>query len=176
MSMLLMLLMGSKANAYVPTIYTKTFAANGSFIIPAGVTVLDMVEGRGAAGSPASSASYTKRTITYLTRRDTGQVEEVDGGAVFGGFGNAPGDYCDPPDTSSGSTVYSSIQQCYHFVQTGGDQATTGASANGFGKVFPGGYAGPAQAGAYQNVAVTAGAPYAVVVPFGGYIKITYKA
>lgn len=52
--------------------------------------------------------------------------------------------------------------------------ATTGASATGFGKTFAGGTGGAATVGSYSNVAVTPGSNYDVVVPAGATVQITY--
>lgn len=57
-----------------------------------------------------------------------------------------------------------------------GSPATTGASATGFGKTFPGGVGSPATEVVYNDVAVTPGGTYSLVVPSGGYIKISYYA
>jgi hypothetical protein len=52
--------------------------------------------------------------------------------------------------------------------------ATTGASATGFGKTFPGGTGGPATTTSFANVAVTGGSNYSIVVPAGGSLTISY--
>ena len=50
----------------------------------------------------------------------------------------------------------------------------TGNPSTGFGKSFPGGTDGPATPTTYNNVSVTPGASYSIVVPSGGFITITY--
>jgi hypothetical protein len=98
-------------------------------------------------------------------------------------LGQVPSNYCDPavPEkdpSQGGSAVYYQTMKCYYFgVRTvGGSPATTGASATGFGKVFPGGTGGAAADTSFANVPVTALASYPVSVPVGGSITITYKA
>lgn len=51
---------------------------------------------------------------------------------------------------------------------------TTGASTTGFGKTFPGGTGGAATPTTFNNVAVTPGVSYPIVVPSGGSLTITY--
>lgn len=53
-------------------------------------------------------------------------------------------------------------------------EPSTGASTTGFGKDFPGGTGGPASPTTYNNVAVTPGASYSIIVPSGGSLTITY--
>lgn len=53
--------------------------------------------------------------------------------------------------------------------------ATTGLSASGFGKTFPGGAGGPAVVTGFTSVPVTPGASYQVTVPTGGNVTVTYK-
>lgn len=52
--------------------------------------------------------------------------------------------------------------------------ATTGASATGFGFTFAGGTGGAATTDTHNNVAVTPGNSYPIVVPSGATIQITY--
>lgn len=51
---------------------------------------------------------------------------------------------------------------------------TTGANSSGLGYTFNGGVAGPATPATYNNVAVTPGNSYPIVVPSGGYVTIQY--
>lgn len=50
----------------------------------------------------------------------------------------------------------------------------TGASTTAFGYTFPGGTGGPASPTTYNNIPVTPGASYPIVVPSGGSLTITY--
>lgn len=52
--------------------------------------------------------------------------------------------------------------------------ATTGAAATAFGQTFPGGVGGPAASTTVNNIAITPGATYNIVVPSGGSLTITY--
>lgn len=183
----MMLVHSSKAVVTPPTNYTKTFTQNSNFVIPPGVSALDSIYGHGAPGSPATAGNivYYMDTITTYTRRDGGP-SYVDSSRTYGATGS---DYCDPvmpycdpntdPNCTVGSTIYSQYQKCYRFGQQdvgGGSPATTGASANGFGKVFYGGVGGTASDSSYTNVPVTAGVSYSLTVPSGASITITYKA
>jgi hypothetical protein len=177
MSMMMLAFFGQK-KVYVPTTYTKTFTKNESFTMPAGVSLLDSVTGHGAPGTPAvpGTDEFYTHVVNSLYRR-AGGIDYVE--SDIPGWGGTGTDYCDPPIdyTTAESTVYYRKIVCYyHRVRTvGGSPATTGASATGFGKVFPGGAGGPASDVAFTNVPVTAMASYSVVVPTGGSITITYK-
>jgi hypothetical protein len=189
MSMLMLAFFGQK-KAYVPTSYTKTFTGNTTFIMPAGVSILDSVSGHGAPGSPATPGTteqYTHVVTSYYRRTGGIDYVESDVDGWIGTNAATGSDYCDPavaycdPNTDAlcvtGSTVYWQSVKCYYYKTrtVGGTSATTGASASGFGKVFPGGVGGPASTVTYDNVAVTALASYPVVVPSGALITITYK-
>lgn len=52
--------------------------------------------------------------------------------------------------------------------------STTGASTTGFGFTFAGGVGGPATPVTYNNVSVTPGVSYNLVIPSGGSIVIQY--
>lgn len=188
MSMMMLAFFGQK-KVYVPTTYTKTFTANTTFQMPAGVSSIDMT-GHGAPGKPAvlgDTQLYTHIVDSYYRR--TGGIDyvesDVDGwigaNATTGSnYCDPPVDYCDPSTDANcavGSTVYYRSVRCYYYQAkiVGSSPATTGASATGFGKVFPGGVGGPASTYTYPNVAVTALASYPVVVPTGASITITYK-
>lgn len=184
---MMMLAFFSQKKAYVPTTYTKTFTKNETLVMPVGVSVLDAVVGNGAPGKPAISGTVELYThIVHSLFRRAGGIDYVEGdvpGWTGTGTGSGNGsDYCDPivvyPDPDhGGNTVYYQELVCYYYRArtVGGSPATTGASASGFGKVFPGGVGKPATAVTYNNVAVTALASYPVVVPAGGSITITYK-
>lgn len=184
MSMLMLAFFGQK-KVYVPTTYTKTFTANATFTMPAGASMLDSIVGHGAAGQPGVPGATQKYThVIHSYYRRSGGIDYVEGDQDgWVGNNSATGsDYCDPaidyPDPSQGgSTVYWREVVCYYYKTrtAGGSDATTGASATGFGKVFPGGSGGLATTVTYTNVAVTALASYPVVVPNGASITITYK-
>lgn len=74
-------------------------------------------------------------------------------------------------NVTSGASASATVS----FQQAGAyHSATTGASATGFGKTFPGGYSGPASVTTFSNVAVTPLTQYSIVVPTSGSITITY--
>lgn len=54
--------------------------------------------------------------------------------------------------------------------------ASTGASSSALGYTFPGGVEGGAPTLTYNNISVTSGASYSIVVPSGGYVTIQYYA
>jgi len=72
--------------------------------------------------------------------------------------------------------VYVGYTECTYYTDTsgGGSSPTTGPSATGFGRTFPGGLGGAATPTAYSNVPVTPGTSYSITVPSGGSITITY--
>lgn len=182
MSVLMLLALGKKP--YVPPLTTRTFTTSQSVIIPDGVTVLESVKGKGAAGKPATSGTttFSTRIVTTLYRRDVGTdvvTENANGwiganGATGTGSGQ---DYCEPMQQTNSSTVYYQSQKCFYYTRTtsSGTSATVGASATGFNKVFPGGSGGPATEVSFANVAVTPKQSYPLVIPSGGSITITYR-
>lgn len=182
MSLMMLLAASGHKAAYVPTPHTKTFTGNASFPMPAGVSLLDSIVGHGGPGQPAQPGTdyYYTRVYTRYYRRDGGPADVVDENADGWGVGTGNGyDYCDPPQDLPDSTVYYQQLTCYYYrvaFGQGATPATTGASATGFGKVFPGGTGGPATDVTFTNVPVTANANYSVVVPPGGSITINYKA
>lgn len=181
MSILMMLALGSKR---VPQTFTQTFTSNQTFKMPAGVSLLTSASGRGAAGSPGTPGSsgqngYRQTTETTFFRRDGGPNDVVRSSGVIPGS-PVPGNYCTERTISmSESVVYNFRRDCYYYeyayIPGTGSDPTTGASATGFGKVFPGGYGGPASTTTFNNVAVTPNANYSVVVPSGGIITITWQ-
>lgn len=176
MSLMMMLAMGGKP-PYVPTTHTKTFTSNGSFPVPAGVTSLDL-SGRGAAGTPAHDTyiqQYQRTTTVYQYYASSGTTNQsVIDQQTF--YGTPPANYCDDQFLQPNGDI---TQTCYSYQDTSYMRhynATTGASASGFGKVFPGGTGGTAPTTSFTNVTVTGGASYSITVPSGGSITITYKA
>lgn len=167
---------------------SQTFTANTTWTAPA-TSNLETLVGNGAAGKPGEPGYTDPDTTQYRLERYRQQYTSdgaggyyQDGGPSLYTTGNwvssppdQPDDYCDPP---GGASYY-----CYSYVigtrtVAGATHppvpATTGASATGFGKTFPGGTGGAATPVPYNNVAVTPGASYPLVVPSGGSITITY--
>jgi hypothetical protein len=165
---------------------SQTFTQNATVTFPAGVTSVDMTGygARGQAGSTGRVRQY-KRDITYYGIRKSDGAAVVDyqqfGVETYGvspGNGNA---YCDPPVATGPGSPYSSTQACYsNFVDTSYDftnPPTTGASATGIGRTFPGSTGNVAQTTTgFSGVAVTAGTSYNLVIPAGGLITINYYA
>lgn len=187
MSLLMLLAAGRWKKPKVT--FTKTFTANGTFLVPVGVSFVDL-DGNGGAGIAAHTSTTAKTTTTTdtLYRRTGGTDVVITNSSGWIGPGSTTGvnqcapsrSFCNPdtdPTCSVGSTVYSSGTKCYSYA--GGSRytvpATTGASATAFGKVFPGGLGGPATTTTFKNVPATAGASYAIVVPAGGSVTITYS-
>lgn len=160
------------------------FLASATVPIPQGVSRLESIVGKGAAGSPGTPGTpgrngYTVTTNTAYRRRD-GKPDDIILGSPSSPIpGPVPADYCEETAIPiSESVVYYSMFRCYNydykFVPGTEIPPTTGASATGFGQTFVGGTGGPATAREVKNVAVTPGGSYQVVVPSGGSIAISY--
>lgn len=165
-----------------PQLVTQTFTTNGVLVVPASVNAVNM-SGYGARGVNGSTSRVNqyKRDIIYYGVRKSDGVTEI----AFQEFGvTAEGltpsfAYCDAPAPTGPTSEYSSTQACYsNFVDTSYDfttPPTTGASATGVGKTFPGSTGNVAQTPTvFANVAVTPGASYNIVVPTGGSVTISY--
>lgn len=168
----------------------RSFTANATWTAPLTTLSITKATGKGAAGTPASSGSATYREDTTITRYDFASKPSVSVGPTlisrtFWDGKPLPADYCNPP-ISGGDSLYpdaTSRQKCYYFDKVDesfNNPATTGASATfasgvaGTSRTFPGGSGGPATAVTYDNVPVTPGQAYSIVVPSGGSITITY--
>lgn len=150
---------------------TLTYASSQSVTIPFGVSRLETVVGEGADGSPGR-LGWRRTSITTFERRD-GQPEQLtDTGPVV--YDTAkPSDYCDPTVETPDSTVYYRHTTCHYYFDYS-DPVTTGAASTGFSLTFPGGTGGPATSTPFANVTVSGGASYALTIPSGGFITITY--
>lgn len=162
------------------TLQTQTFTSNTTWVAPVSTAVLESLTGQGGSGTPAYTVDgyhYFKYNRQYGQRRSDGVWEMIDEEITTHFAENVPADYCDPIITS-GDVEYSAYQRCYDYISFGTDTqevpATTGASTTGFGKTFVGGTGGAATPVTYNNVAVTSGASYSLVIPSGGSITITY--
>lgn len=159
---------------------SETFTTNTTWPAPMTTNSLETLVGKGGSGTAADPgvAVYDRHKRIFKQRRDDGTVEEFDGGWTYGyGIGSPPADYCDALVSTPGDPTYSASQTCYDFADGGiaGQQdPTTGAATTAFGKSFPGGVGGQATPVTYNNVAVTPGNPYSLVIPGGGSITITY--
>lgn len=164
---------------------SQKFISNSTVTFPAGVTQVDMT-GNGARGTNGTTVFIRqyKRDITYYgIRRSDGQSEIAlqEYGVETSGPMPITTAYCDPPSSTGPASPYSSTQTCYsNFVDTSYTDTTpptTGASATGLGRTFPGSTGNVSQTPVgFSNVPVTAGTPYNLVIPSGGYITINYYA
>ena len=159
-----------------PQLVTVTFTSSAVWPAPAGLTVIDSAVGKGAPGSPGSpdAQSWSAVYDTIFYRKDGTQELSSSSG---NGLGPIPGPSgCDPYQPLPGSDIYNGFVSCVAYSDTsgGGSSPTTGASATGFGRTFPGGLGGAAPPTAYSNVPVTPGTSYSITVPSGGSITITY--
>jgi hypothetical protein len=158
---------------------TQTFTSNATWTAPTSVSSLVSLVGKGGTGQPESEQymlRYTSQTNIYKRRRSDGVVE-VTYGSIQTHIGSAPSDYCLSPIQTPGDPVYSESWTCVDYTDTSYWQyipPTTGDSTTGFGKTFPGGYGGPASPATYNEVAVTPGQSYSLVIPSGGSITISY--
>lgn len=176
MSALLHLMMGSgRRKQPVP----RTFTSNDTFLVPAGVSTVIMsgYGARGANGTSSQSYIYESKTI-YATNRSTGVRQAVSSQRYIVVFSGQSA-YCGPELSTPSDPTYSSNQTCYTydgFFTSPGSPPTTGASATGLGKSFPGSLGNTQQTPTqYTNVPVTGGSNYSIVVPAGGSITITYE-
>lgn len=167
---LLALMLGRRAQ-----LVTQTFTANATVPIPPGVSRLESIIGKGAAGRPGSpgSQTYFYETTIVFDLRGGGQEATSSSGS---GSGPIPGPGgCTYTNTPS-SQVYVGYTTCTFYTDTSdsGSSPTTGASASGFGQTFVGGTGGAATPREVNNVPVTPGGSYNVIVPSGGSIVISY--
>jgi hypothetical protein len=164
---------------------SQKFTSNATVTFPAGTVQVDMT-GNGGRGVNAKNVyrQQYKRDVTYYGKRRSDGATVVD----FQQFdqevsGPMPATtaYCDAPVPTGSQSEYSSTQACYtNFRDTSYNDvtpATTGASATGIGKTFPGstGDVTPTPT-SFANVPVTALSPYNLVIPSGGSITINYYA
>lgn len=220
---LMMIMAAAGSGAGFPTTQTRTFTATESFTVPAGVTMLSKIEGKGQDGQPSSYAPDTIQNLvvvdvlgatsgsavprTLMTWEDlTGFAFAMVSKVNAGGSGSDPAGYLKYTQYPNGSAIAQNATVTWTDVVAGsanfigspwnfdgavlpGSQgqakvryskrgafipATTGLSAFGFGKTFPGGSGGSAQVTGFTSVPVTPLASYQVTVPTGGFVTITY--
>jgi hypothetical protein len=78
------------------------------------------------------------------------------------------------PSSGTAPTPPATIQEAFCTNIEFFNSPTTGAPTTAFGYSFPGGTGGAATPVTYNNVPVTPGASYSIVVPAGGSVSITY--
>lgn len=155
------------------------FTANATFVAPTTTSSLATLTGQGAAGTPASSydqPTWQQVVNTTYQKRAGGTDETNSFGSINDG---APprANYCDAFVSTPDNLTYSGYTTCYYYLvnsRTVTIPATTGASTTAFGKTFAGGTGGAATPVTYNNVALTPGQSYGLVVPTGGSVSITY--
>lgn len=144
------------------------FVGSGSGASPAAndwSNVQPAVASAVSAVNAGGSGSYTALTLFKYadgTEDLTGATVSFSGaqaGTAAASFD--PGWHTSGPITASGAAVVA-------YQRANGDPAT------GFGQSFPGGVGGVATPVSLTNVAVTPGASYALVIPAGASISITY--
>lgn len=157
---------------------SQTFTSSGTFVVPAGVTAVDM-SGNGARGTSASGGQdyYYETKQIFATRRSDGARVLVSSDRSFRSGTPAHNGYCNAVVSSPSDPTYSSNQTCYAIDGVGStpyEPPTTGASTTGLGKTFPGSTgSGAAPTTTFSAVPVTAG-NYSIVVPSGGSLTINY--
>lgn len=152
------------------------FDKNGTLVVPAGVSSVDM-SGYGAHGTDGSSGVLprwmkTNVNVEYMTNGETRRTY-TDQGYVY----STPGDSCGPRIPVMNGTV-DYVQSCtiYQYDPLPFNAPpTTGASATAIGKTFPGSYRNTTPAvTTFKSVPVTGGASYNIVVPADGLVTVTY--
>lgn len=153
----------------------EPITASRTWVAPAGVFLLNSLVGKGVDGTPYipgdSGYVQTDKTTFYNSSgQEIGSNVAVHE-RVYGV--GAPAGYCDPPTPPNGAGNYSIT--CHYFETF--DESTparTGANTTGFGKTFPGGVGVPATPATYNDVPVVQNSSYALNIPPGGSITITY--
>lgn len=170
---LLMILAASSRRRLQP--FSQVFNQNGPFIVPSGVTSVNM-SGYGARGTDAGTVEVGGYNTSFTTTsyEANGNSNSTSGSLGFS-YGPVPFDYC---ESGPGGGIYVYTVTCYYYSYEGRNEyrpATTGASATGLGRSFPGstGNIAPPTTN-FQNVAVTPGANNNIIVPSGGRITISW--
>lgn len=167
---------------------TVTFNTNTTWPAPSGVNLLVTVSGHGADGTTTTIDGYYDPDVTTYELVKIGQISYPDNTASdpfevsrdpATATSTIPASYCENQRPNGETWCYGYVKEstttpgAYHPPH---DEYTTGASATGFGKTFAGGYGGAASTVTYNNVAVTPGTSYTIVVPSSATIQITYFA
>lgn len=167
---------------------TQTFTANATWVAPFTTSNIDTASGKGQDGTPGTPDSYgpppqQKIYQHFFKRRDGGPDDTTTE------VGPAPTSEwpTGAPRPAGGSTTTPTPESTVYYEDVfiwsyaygdppliPGTPPTTGPSASAFGKVFAGGYGGPATTTTFNNIAVTPNGSYNIVIPSGGSLTITY--
>ena len=152
---------------------TQTFNSSQTWVAPASIASVATLTGKGGTGYPGGDWEGTHTHYTYTTRYYNGaQV----GSRVFGYVGSFPGrrpaNYCDP--LQEDVSINTTHNQVCHYFYDNTEDTTTGGTTTALGKSFAGGVGAPATPATHNDVAVTPGGSYPLVIPAGGSISITY--
>lgn len=157
----------SRRAQLVPVVFDK----NGTLVVPAGVSSVG-ISGYGARGRDASTSDRWRIQETTTRYFASGGAQVEVNTTRYSSV--SAGNYCDPRVTLPNGDQ---LQNCTISTRDGeyNSPATTGASATGLGKTFPGSYGNTTPAvTTFPSVPVTGGASYNIVVPAGGLITVTY--
>lgn len=155
----------------VSSVGTNPNQSGGNSLVRSDVFNPGAVETEKFRGSGDRSVTYIRRIYTVgpdnlITSSSLTRTVRVRGDRIsssfIGGAASSAITYDNPRATVSVRIILS-------------EGGTTGASASGFGKSFPGGVGGAAETLTFDDVSVTGGAPYQLVIPTGASISITYR-
>lgn len=171
---LLALVFGSSSQLMVETITQNT-----TWTAPVGASSITKASGFGARGTNAYTSTtqqYTQVTKLYKHKKTGGyDIETI--GTSTGIPGAKPANYCDASYAVT-DPVYDNYSNCYEFTDTSFDvyhPATTGAATTAFGNTFPGSTGNVVQTPVeFNNITITPGGQYNLVVPSGGSLTLTY--
>jgi hypothetical protein len=177
----------------VKKLITETIMTSGNWAAPIGVGMLPSLVGRGGSGTPYEPARdavpgpMTKfKLIQNRYRRIDGGPDDVE---VYITRGDNAWPGTTPPDATVEVAPFfdGTHDQITQLIAYGSEPypeilipampeepETTGPDTTGFGRSFAGGVGGIATPATFNDVIVTPGQSYALVVPTGGYITITY--
>lgn len=149
------------------------FAASTTWTAPVTTSRIDKAIGKGADGAPAQGSWGYQLTVQTLYYNKQGQQDGSATTTYDPVYRRSPpqGDYCTGTQNSDGSRS----ETCYYYNEFDDyTPATTGAPTTAFGQTFPGGAGKAATDTTINNIAITPGATYNIVVPPGGSLTITY--
>lgn len=155
---------------------SRTLNANTSVAIPIDVSRLEQASGRGSDGRPGGTRWYMAqfRQDTFTDKASgavsVGAAQYVGQTDSYQGAPEPLDEYFNVVDNA----IYRQDRHVWYSNLSETTSPTNGDAATGFGKVFGGGVGGPAVVTTFNNIAITPGASYNVVVPVGGSITISY--